>query len=96
MCRKRDKSYLLDFVHFHHRTYRYHVTYTLLNEHTEQFLVKAKNKTLTFHSNRPYLKSHPGLKKWVPTYELIQGELHNMYFKELIVQELNKVVSKSI
>ena len=81
-------------VLFQRQTYRYHVTYSLLNERTEQFIVRAKNKTLIFHSNRLYLKSHPGLKKWSPTYELVQGELHNMYFKELIIKELNKMVNK--
>jgi hypothetical protein len=82
-------------IYFQRRSYRYHVTYTPLNERREQFVVKAKNKALTFHSNRPFLKSQVGLKKWSPTYELVQGELNNTYFKELIVQEFIKFVSKS-
>lgn len=69
-------------------TYRYTVKHKVIDDRTEHFTLVAKNKTLVISSNRPYLRKHPGLKKWEPELKLIEGEISNVSFLEKIYQAI--------
>lgn len=64
--------------------YRYLVEHKPVDARTEHFVVKSRNQTFTFTSNRPSYKSDPGLEKREPIIELIEGEVWSISFIEKI------------
>lgn len=70
------------------RKYRYLVEHHLIDERKEHYILKASNKTLVIESNRPYFRSHPGLKKRRPELKLVEGKIWNMSFLAKIYEAI--------
>lgn len=67
--------------------YRYPVELIESNSREEIYRLTAKNKTLIFKNNRPLLKAK-NLKHWKPAWSM-EGDLHNISFRDLIIEALN-------
>ncbi|MCB9056735.1 MAG: hypothetical protein H6549_12840 [Chitinophagales bacterium] len=65
------------------------------SDQIEKYIVVARNKTLTFRSNRPLLRKK-GLKHRRPDWKLVDGQIHNRYVLEIIVEELQKYLNRHV
>ncbi|MBK5271909.1 MAG: hypothetical protein JJE22_12930, partial [Bacteroidia bacterium] len=58
-----------------------------LSDQLEKYRVTAKNKTLTFQSNSPLLRTR-GLKYKKPDWKIIEGNLDNSYLTGEIISQI--------
>jgi len=66
---------------------RLNVIQTLKAVGEEQYKVMARNKTLVFSTNKPIVERR-GLNNFPWKWKLIEGQLHNMYAREMILKAM--------
>lgn len=66
---------------------RLNVIQTLQGIGEEQYKVMARNKTLVFSTNKPIVERR-GLKDFPWKWKLVEGQLHNMYAREVIIKAM--------
>ena len=67
---------------------RLQVERTYVSNEIEKFEVLARNKSLTFQTNRPLLKAK-GLKARKPDYKLLSGSVRNVSLLQNIIDTLH-------
>lgn len=82
-------NFLIIILH-DRKYYRYKVERISIDERKEKYRLIARNKTLIFTNNRPFLKSKK-LKHWKMAWK-IDGQINNEYFQQLIIQALEKQI----
>jgi hypothetical protein len=73
------------------RKYRYKVERIEINARNEVYKLTARNKTIIFTNNRPFLKEK-NLKHWKVSWKT-DPEIWNIYFKKLLVEAIEKEIS---
>lgn len=74
-------------IRFDGKRIRLRAEQVYLSDQVERYKVVARNKSLTFQSNRPLLRSK-GLKNKKADWKIIDGQLHNTYILSEIIKAL--------
>lgn len=89
MSQLRAQSFTISII-FDRKKYSYPVKLMSIDSREERYLLRAKNKTVIFTNNRPFLQSKK-LKHWKLTWK-VDTQLNSSHFQEMLINAIEKVI----